>query len=120
VPLLFGSDWPGTNASWYTADPMKVIYAAVTRLTLDGTPEGGWFPQERLDVETSLRSYTVNNAWAAGEEDLKGKLMPGLLADIVVLSEDLFRIAPERIKDVQALMTIVGGRVVHARAPFAR
>jgi hypothetical protein len=120
VPLLFGSDWPGTNASWYTADPMKIIYAAVTRLTLDGRPEGGWFPQERVDMETSLRSYTVNNAWAAGEEDLKGKLVVGLLADVVVLSEDLFRIEPERIKDVQALMTVVGGRVVYARAPFAR
>jgi predicted amidohydrolase YtcJ len=118
VPLLFGSDWPGTNASWYTADPMTIIYAAVTRLTLDGKPEGGWFPEERLDVETSLRSYTVNNAWAAGEERLKGRLEPGLLADVVVLSDDLFRIAPERIKDVQALMTIVGGRVVFARAPF--
>ena len=118
VPLLFGSDWPGTNASWYSADPMKIIYAATTRLTLDGKPEGGWFPQERLDLETSLKSYTVNNAWAAGEEQVKGKLAVGLLADVVVLSEDLFRIAPEKIKDVQAMMTIVGGRIVFARAPF--
>jgi predicted amidohydrolase YtcJ len=115
VPLLFGSDWPGTNASWYTADPMKIIYAAMTRLTLDGKPEGGWFPQERLDLETSLTSYTVNNAWAAGEENLKGKVMVGMLADVTVLSEDLFRIAPVKIKDVQAMLTVVGGRVVYER-----
>ena len=50
VPLLFGSDWPGTNASWYTASPMTILYAAVTRQTLDGKPAGGWFPAQRLDL----------------------------------------------------------------------
>ena len=77
VPLLFGSDWPGTNASWYTANPMTILYAAVTRQTLDGKPAGGWFPEQRLDLETSLRSYTVNNAWAEGEEASKGSLVGG-------------------------------------------
>ena len=120
VMLTFGSDWPGTNASWYTADPMKILYAAVTRRTLDGKPEGGWYPQERLDLETSLRAYTANNAWAAGEETLKGQLKAGMLADLVVLDQDLFRIEPARIKDVKALLTVVGGRVVHAAAPFVR
>ncbi|MGH7554295.1 MAG: amidohydrolase, partial [Longimicrobiales bacterium] len=60
VMLSFGSDWPGTNASWYTADPWKGIYAAVTRQTLDGQPTQGWFPEERVDLETALRAYTVN------------------------------------------------------------
>jgi predicted amidohydrolase YtcJ len=115
VMLTFGSDWPGTNASWYTADPMKILYAAVTRRTLDGRPEGGWFPQERLDLETSLRAYTVNNAWAAGEEALKGRIRVGMLADLVVLDQDLFAIAPDRIKDVRAMLTIVGGAVVFDR-----
>jgi len=120
VMLTFGSDWPGTNASWYTADPMKILYAATTRRTLDGQPEGGWFPEERLDLETSLRAYTVNNAWAAGEEAIKGQVKVGMLADLVVLDQDLFAIAPDRIKDVKALLTVVGGRVVHAAAPFQR
>lgn len=120
VVLTFGSDWPGTNASWYTANPMHILYAAVTRRTMDGQPEGGWFPQERLDLETSLRAYTVNNAWAAGEEALKGRLRVGMLGDVVVLDHDLFAIAPERIKDVRALLTVVGGRIVHAAAPFTR
>ncbi|NOT08976.1 MAG: amidohydrolase [Gemmatimonadales bacterium] len=118
VMLTFGSDWPGTNASWYTADPMKIIYAAVTRRTLDGKPEGGWFPEERLDLETALKAYTANNAYAEGEEAEKGRLMPGRLADFVILERDLFTIAPEEIKEVKALLTVVGGRVTNARAPF--
>ncbi len=118
VPLLFGSDWPGTNASWYTANPMTILYAAVTRQTLDGKPDGGWFPEQRLDLETSLRSYTVNNAWAEGEEASKGSLVAGKLADFVVIDRDLFAIPAVQLKDAKVLMTVVGGRIVHAAAPF--
>src|SRR5687767_1542289 len=120
VPLLFGSDWPGTNASWYTANPMVIIYAAVMRQTVDGKPAGGWFPEERLDLETSLRSYTINNAWAEGEELRKGSLVQGKLADFVIIDRDLFAIPPAQIKDAKVLLTVVGGRVVYAAAPFAR
>jgi predicted amidohydrolase YtcJ len=116
VRLSFGSDWPGTNAAWYTADPLKGIYAAVTRQTIDGNPERGWFPEERVDVETAITAYTVNNAWVAGEERLKGSLEPGKLADIVVLDQDPFRVPPSQLKDVKALMTIVGGKVVYDAA----
>ena len=118
VPLLFGSDWPGTNASWYTANPMTILYAAVTRQTLDGKPEGGWFPEQRLDLETSLRSYTINNAWAEGEEASKGSLAPGKLADFVIIDRDLFAIPAVQLKDAKVLMTVVGGRIVHAVVPF--
>jgi predicted amidohydrolase YtcJ len=120
VPLLFGSDWPGTNASWYTANPMTILYAATTRQTLDGKPAGGWFPEQRLDLETSLRSYTVNNAWAEGEEASKGTLTTGKLADFVVVDRDLFAIPAVQIKDAKVLMTVVGGRTVFAAAPFKR
>ena len=120
VPLLFGSDWPGTNASWYTASPMTILYAAVTRQTLDGKPEGGWHPEQRLDLETSLRSYTVNNAWAEGEEASKGSLTVGKLADLVIIDRDLFKIPPTQLKDARVLMTMVGGRVMYASAPFSR
>jgi cyanophycinase len=113
VLLSFGSDWPGTNASWYPASPVLGIYAAVTRQTLDGEPAAGWFPEERIDVETALRAYTVNNAWAAGEEAVKGQLAPGMLADIAVLDGDPFRVAPHELKDLQVLLTVVGGRIVH-------
>ncbi len=113
VLLSFGSDWPGTNASWYTANPLHGMYAAVTRQTLEGEPAGGWYPEERIDVETALRAYTVNNAWAAGEEDRKGRLAPGLLADLVVLDRDPFAVPPSELKDVEVLYTITGGRVVY-------
>jgi predicted amidohydrolase YtcJ len=112
VLLSFGSDWPGTNASWYTANPLHGMYAAVTRQTIDGLPEGGWFPEERVDIETALRAYTVNNAFAAGEESIKGRLAPGLLADLVVLDRDLLRVPPTELKDAAVLLTVVGGRVV--------
>ena len=118
--VLFGSDWPGTNASWYTANPMTILYAAVTRQTLDGKPAGGWYPEQRLDLETSLRSYTVNNAWAEGEEANKGSLVAGKLADFVIIDRDLFAIPTTQIKDAKVLMTVVGGRIVHAAPPFAR
>jgi predicted amidohydrolase YtcJ len=113
VLLSFGSDWPGTNASWYPASPVLGMYAAVTRQTLGGEPKGGWFPEERVDLETALRAYTVNNAWAAGEERLKGRIAAGLLADLVVLDRDPFAIPPAQLKDVAVLHTIVGGRIVY-------
>ena len=113
VRLSFGSDWPGTNAAWYTANPMQGIYAAVTRQTLDGKPEGGWFPEQRVDLETALRAYTVNNAWAAGEEAIKGSIAAGKLADLVVLDRDPFATPPAQLKDVRVLLTIVDGRIVH-------
>jgi len=112
VTLSFGSDWPGTNASWYPSSAIEGIYAAVTRQTLDGEPQGGWFPEERIDVQTALRAYTVNNAWAEGLEDVKGKLEIGMLADIVILSDNLLEMDPFNIKNVEVLMTIVGGKIV--------
>ena len=113
VLLSFGSDWPGTNASWYPSNPLQGIYAAVTRQTLDGEPADGWFPQERIDVDTALRAYTVNNAWAAGEEDIKGSLEAGKLADLVVLDRDPLTAPPSQLKNIRVLLTMVGGRIVH-------
>jgi predicted amidohydrolase YtcJ len=114
VVLSFGSDWPGTNASWYTADPWQGVYAAVTRQTLDGEPAGGWFPEERVSVETALRAYTVNNAWVAGEENQKGMLRAGLAADIVISDRDPFVIPPAELRNVKVVLTMVGGTVVHS------
>jgi len=94
---------------------MVILYAAVTRQTMDGKPEGGWYPEQRLDLEKSLRSYTVNNAWAEGEEASKGSLSVGKLADLVVIDRDLFAIPPEQLKEARVVLTIVGGRVVFER-----
>jgi predicted amidohydrolase YtcJ len=95
------------------------IYAAVTRQTLDGEPAGGWYPDERVTVQEALEAYTVNAAWAAFEERWKGRLAPGYVADLVVLSEDLFRIPPQAIKDVRVRRTMVDGRWVHREEPLS-
>ncbi|MBW3554709.1 MAG: amidohydrolase [Gemmatimonadetes bacterium] len=116
VTLSFGSDWPGTNAAWYPADPVLGIYAAVTRQTLDGAPEGGWFPEERIDVETALRAYTINNAWAADEDALKGSIATGKLADLVILDRSPFDVAPADIRDIGVLRTVLGGKTVFERS----
>ena len=119
VLLSFGSDWPGTNAAWYTSDPLDGIYAAVTRQTLDGNPEGGWYPEERISVDAALRAYTVNNAWVAGEENSKGRIAEGFLADLAVLDRNIFEIEPTELKDVLVDLTVVGGEVVFERAAEA-
>jgi predicted amidohydrolase YtcJ len=111
--VSFGSDSPGTNASRYYLNPMLGLYAAVTRKTLSGQPEGGWFPQEKLTVEEAIRAYTLNTAYAAYEEDLKGTITVGKLADYVVLSDNLLTMDPDDIKDVTVRKTVVGGRIVY-------
>jgi predicted amidohydrolase YtcJ len=115
VLLSFGSDWPGTNAAWYTVNPLQGMYAAVTRETLDGTPEGGWYPEEKIDVETALRAYTVNNAWVGLSEDRLGRIKQGYLADIAVLDRNPFDIDPRELKDALVDMTIVNGEIVFQR-----
>lgn len=111
VPVAFGSDWSVAPAS-----PVLGIYAAATRQTLDGENPGGWVPEEKISVERALLAYTQHGAYAAFEEDIKGSLTTGKLADIVILDQDLTRIAPESIKTAQVLRTIVGGKTVFNRA----
>jgi predicted amidohydrolase YtcJ len=108
--LTFGSDW-------FVAplDPIQGIYAAVTRRTIDGKNPGGWVPEQKITVEEALRAYTVNNAYAMFRENELGTIAPGMLADIVVLSDDLFTIAPEKIENVKVDVTIAGGKVVFTR-----
>ncbi len=112
--VSFGSDSPGTNASRYYLNPMLGLYAAVTRKTLSGAPEGGWFPDERISVRDALRAYTINTAYAGFEEDFKGSITVGKLADFVVLSDNLLAIDADDIKNVTVRMTFVGGRNVYS------
>ena len=114
--LAFGSDWPGTNASYYPLNPLLGLYAAVTRQTIEGQPEGGWFPEQRISLEEALRAYTAAGAYASFEEELKGTIEPGKLADLAVLDTDLFETEPARWLDALVDYTIVGGRVVYDRA----
>ncbi len=106
----FGSDWPVA-----TLDPIQGLAAAVTRRTLDGRNPGGWHPDQKISVEEALRAYTATNAYAEFAEKDKGTLAKGKLADLAILSEDPFTIAPERLEQIQVTTTIVGGRVVYER-----
>ncbi len=107
--LTFGSDWTVAPL-----DPIAGIYAAVTRRTLDDKNPGGWFPDQKISVEQALRCYTVNNAWAGFQENKTGKLKAGMLADFTVLSEDLFSMAPEKIRDTRILLTVVNGKEAYS------
>ena len=107
VPLAFGTDWPVAPL-----DPMRTVYAAVTRRTLDGAHPEGWVPEEKITVEEALRAYTAGSAYAEFAEAEKGRLVPGQWADLVVLSEDPFEIDAERLEEIRPVLTMVGGRVV--------
>jgi predicted amidohydrolase YtcJ len=101
----FGSDWPV-----FSMEVLRGIYCAATRTTPEGTPVGGWQPQERISAEAALRHFTRDAAYASFEEHRKGTLAPGMLADLVVLSEDVVSIPPERILKTRVLLTAMGGR----------
>ncbi len=108
--VSFGSDW-----SVAPATPIEGIYAAVTRRTLDEANPDGWVPAQKITVEQALRAYTSVGAYASFEEDLKGMLKPGMLADFVLLDRDLTTIPAESIRDTRVLKTVVGGTVVFER-----
>jgi hypothetical protein len=107
--VAFGSDWFVAPAT-----PLEGIYAAVTRRTLDGANPDGWVPEQKIAVEQALKSYTSEAAYASFEEDVKGMLKPGMLADFVLLDRDITTIPVEDIADTRVLRTVVGGRVVFA------
>jgi predicted amidohydrolase YtcJ len=105
--LAFGSDW-------FVApiDPMAGIYAATTRRTLDGKNPDGWIPEQKITVTQSVHAYTVGSAYAESQDDIKGSIAVGKLADFAVLSQDIFHIDPIEIATVKVVLTAVGGEIV--------
>jgi len=106
--LAFSSDWNVAEM-----EPEIGIYTALTRKGLDGKPEGGWIPEQTIDIETAVKGYTINGAWANFVEGNRGSLVPGKYADLVLLSGDMFTMEPDEIKDVYVIWTVVGGKEVY-------
>jgi hypothetical protein len=106
VTLAFSSDAPVD-----VLNPWRGIHAALTRQRLDGTPPGGWYPEQRISLDAALWGYCIGPAHASGEAALKGMLAPGMLADMAVLAADPFALPPEQVHTVVAEKTIVGGVV---------
>lgn len=108
--LAFGSDW-------FVApiDPLQGIYAAVTRTPLDSKDSAAWVPEQRISVAEAVHAYTMGAAYASRNEQIKGSLEPGKLADLAVLSRDIFRIDPAQIRETRVDMTIFDGQIIHER-----
>jgi hypothetical protein len=105
-----GSDAPVEDPS-----PLRGYYAAITRQREDGTPPGGWFPEERMSRTDALNAYTIWGAYASFHEELKGTIETGKWADLVVLSDDLLSAAEQKIPSITVELTMVGGKVTHSR-----
>ena len=108
--LAFGTDWTVAPL-----DPVLTIYAAVTRRTLDGKNSEGWVPEQKISVEETIRAYTVGSAYAEFQENVKGSITPGKLADLVVLSRDIFKIDPKDIEKTTVVLTVMDGRIIYER-----
>ena len=106
--LAFGTDYNVEPIS-----PFRGLYACVTRQLPDGTPPGGWQPQEKISLEDCIRAYTSGSAYAEFAEGKKGELKPGEYADFIVLSHDLTKVPPAEYVRTQVLRTVVAGRTVH-------
>jgi predicted amidohydrolase YtcJ len=107
--LVFSSDWPAC----ISLDPIYGLHVAVTRCTPDGDPPGGWIPEQKISVQDALSAYTYGGAYASFDEQVKGRIAPGYLADIIILSKDLFSIDPLIIHQTKVALTIVDGKIVH-------
>ena len=105
----------GTDAPVEDLNPFECMYCAVTRKDLSGYPEGGFFANERVSIQTAINRYTSGSAYASFEEDIKGTIEVGKLADIVVVDKDLFTIDSDEIKNTKASLTIIGGEVVYQK-----
>ena len=110
VTLACGSDWPVAPLN-----PLTGICAAVTRQTLDGKNPDGWIPDQKITLEEAIKGYTMSAAFTEFAEKGKGSVEEGKLADLVVLSQNLFEIPPEKIVETLVLMTIFNGKVIYER-----
>lgn len=106
--ISYGSDSPVEDCN-----PFPNIYCAVTRKGINGDPEGGYYPQECVDVTTAIDAFTIGSAYNEFKEDRKGRIQPGYLADLLILDHDIFTVPVNEIKDILPLRTIIAGKTVY-------
>jgi len=111
IPIVNGTDVPVEPLN-----PIASLYASISRKTLKGTPEGGYEPEQKMTREQALRSYTLDAAFGAFEEDIKGSITVGKLADFTIYSQDLMTVAEEEFLNTEIAMTIFDGKVVYTKA----
>jgi predicted amidohydrolase YtcJ len=111
VHMAFGSDWPVAPLN-----PIMGLYAATTRATLDGKNPNGWVPEQKIGLQEAIAAFTAGAAYAEFQEQEKGSISPGKLADLVILSTDIFSVEPAALPGIRADTTILGGKVIYQRA----
>ncbi|MBS1489147.1 MAG: amidohydrolase [Bacteroidetes bacterium] len=107
--LVYSSDWPAA----ISLDPIRGIHVAVTRRTPEGKPVGGWLPEQKISMFEALTAYTQGGAYSSFEEKIKGKVLPGYFADIIVLSDNLFTIDPMNVYKTSVELTVMDGKIVY-------
>jgi hypothetical protein len=111
--LVFSSDWPAAISN----NPIRGLHTAVNRTATDGKPAGGWLPEQRISLESALRAYTQAGAFSSFEERSKGTIAPGMMADLIVLTADPFKVAPAQIHALRVTRTIMAGKTVFRAQP---
>ncbi len=107
--LVYSSDWPAC----IDINPIRGIHVAVTRRTPGGFPENGWIPEQKISIAEAMKAYTSMGAYSSFEENLKGKIKPGQLADIIVFSQDLFTMDPMKTAETKVLLTVFNGKIIY-------
>ena len=114
--LVYSSDWPACS----NPDPIRGLHNAVNRRTIEGQPEKGWVPEQKISIKDALIAYTQGGAYSSFNENEKGKIMPGYLADIIVYSQNLFKIAPMDTYKTKVVMTIFDGKIIYENKGLMR
>jgi predicted amidohydrolase YtcJ len=110
--VIFGSGWPARPLN-----PLDALHVAVTQTTPEGTPEGGWHADERLELKPAIDAFTSTAAWASFDEQRKGSITAGMLADLIVLSDDIFAMPAGTLASTSVRVTVFDGKVVFQRTP---